>query len=130
MGNTKTIKGKEKQLASNTFFLYIMTFSTQLLNVITVPYLTRVLGPTTYGRIGLAVAYMTYVQLILDFGFLLSATQKVAQNKTDTEFLSKLVSAVTAIKLVLSAVVAIVFLAFFSFEFIEKKIFCFILYIY
>lgn len=121
MGNTKTIKGKEKQLASNTFFLYIMTFSTQLLNVITVPYLTRVLGPTTYGRIGLAVAYMTYVQLILDFGFLLSATQKVAQNKTDTEFLSKLVSAVTAIKLVLSAVVAIVFLAFFSFEFIEKK---------
>ena len=55
-----------RKLISNTVFLYLMTTSIQILNLLTVPYLSRVLGPTEYGQIGLALGYMAYVQIILD----------------------------------------------------------------
>ena len=70
---------QEKRLFSNTFFLYLLTFSTQLFSFITVPYLSRILGPSVYGKVGIAQAYMAYVQIILDFGLILSATQKVVE---------------------------------------------------
>ena len=90
---------KKKALFGNTMFLYIMTFSTQLLNLITVPYITRVLGPVVYGKIGVAVGYMTYVQLVLDFGFILSATREVVNNRNNINHISKLITMVTCIKL-------------------------------
>ena len=44
-----------RKLISNAVFLYLMTTSIQILNLLTVPYLSRVLGPTEYGQIGLAL---------------------------------------------------------------------------
>ena len=38
-----------KKLLSNTGCLYLMTISVQVLNLLTIPYLTRVLGPAVYG---------------------------------------------------------------------------------
>ena len=58
--------------------LYALTFSTYALNLIVVPYQTRVLGPDKYGLIGIAAAIVVYVQLVIDFGFLLSATEDVS----------------------------------------------------
>ena len=46
------LNGSSKRLALNTIYLYIMTISTYVLNLLTIPYLTRVLGPTIYGEIG------------------------------------------------------------------------------
>lgn len=88
-------------LAKNAAFLYVLTFSTQLLSLITVPYLTRVLGPVAYGRLGVALSLMAYAQLVLDFGFILSATELVSCNSNDSRDLSKIVIAVTSIKAVL-----------------------------
>ena len=79
-----------RKLISNTVFLYLMTTSIQILNLLTVPYLSRVLGPTEYGQIGLALGYMAYVQIILDFGFTLYATKKSAKIKPTNVKLSTL----------------------------------------
>ncbi len=95
----------KKTLFANTFFLYIMTFSSQLINLVTIPYQTRVLGPVLYGKISVAVSLMMYVQLIMDFGFLLSATEKAASNRKNTGYLCQLFTAVTAAKLVLGILV-------------------------
>lgn len=65
------------RLLKNTIYLYVLSFSTQLLYLITIPYQTRVLGAQNYGYIGFAVSLMSYVQLILDFGFILSGTESV-----------------------------------------------------
>jgi len=104
-----TIKEQDKVLFSNTIFLYILTFSSQFFSFLTVPYLTRVLGPSVYGKVGIAVAYMAYVQIILDFGFILSATQKVVENRDNKEKLGEILTAVTAVKLTLSVILTIVF---------------------
>ena len=105
MKNKKiNINAQDKVLFSNTIFLYILTFSSQFFSFLTVPYLTRVLGPSVYGKVGIAVAYMAYVQIILDFGFILSATQKVVENREDKDKLGKIITAVTCVKLTLSII--------------------------
>lgn len=92
------IDNSKKQLLKNTFFLYILTFSSQVLALITIPYQTRVLTPETYGVVGVAISVMTFMSLVLDFGILLSATSKVAQHAEDTVFLSHLYGNVFALK--------------------------------
>lgn len=92
---------KDSKLLQNTAFLYLMTFSNQLINLLTIPYQTRVLGPVVYGKVSVATSLMVYVQLIMDFGFILSATEKVARNRNEVEYISRLFTAVTIIKLVL-----------------------------
>lgn len=103
---------QEKRLFSNTFFLYLLTFSTQLFSFITVPYLSRILGPSVYGKVGIAQAYMAYVQIILDFGLILSATQKVVEFQDNKKKLRELLSIVVLLKLFLSILVSSVFVAY------------------
>lgn len=97
-----------KKLFDNTLMLSIMTVSVQLLALIIIPYETRVLGPEVYGKVGLAQAIMAYVQLIMDFGFILSATERIANNRGDMGYISKVVCSVTKIRLVLGAILAVV----------------------
>ena len=74
------------------------------MSFIVVPYETRVLGPEKFGLIGLAAAIMTYAQLAIDFGFLLSATQEVSANRDDRRKVSSIFTCVTVNKLLISVV--------------------------
>ena len=71
------MKTKQGVLFQNTLMLYILTFSNYLFNFISVPYQTRLFGPEVYGELGFAQALMAYVQMVLDFGFILSSTEDV-----------------------------------------------------
>lgn len=113
---------RQHRLAQNTIFLYLMTFSTYALNLLTIPYLTRVLGPTVYGHVGLAVGYMTYIQIILDFGFILSATQLISENRKDSDYASSVISSVTLIKILLSCVVLVVLCILFKMGFFDYDV--------
>lgn len=103
-------KSKKGVLLKNTIMLYILQFSTYLLSFIVVPYETRVLGPTFYGKLGVAMSIMVYFQLIIDFGFILSATEDVSRNREDLSFLKKTFTSVTVSKLILSVISFIVLL--------------------
>lgn len=92
---------KKNKLLSNTIMLYILTFSNYLFSFITVPYQTRVLGKEIYGNLGFATSFMGYFQLVLDFGFLLSATQEVAEYRNDKKKLENILTCVTCCKLIL-----------------------------
>lgn len=89
------------RLIKNTFMLYILTFSNYFFSFITVPYQTRVLGPEYYGKIGFALAFVTYFQLFMDFGFILYATQEVSKNRDNPEKINRIFTAVFWIKLLL-----------------------------
>lgn len=95
---------KEGVLAWNTLMLYLLTFSNQLLSLAVVPKEGDVLGTVGYGELGVAMAIMVYVQLFIDFGFLLSATDEVSRNRTDTARLNAIMTSVTWCKLFLAAV--------------------------
>ncbi|MES0303040.1 flippase [Citrobacter sedlakii] len=54
-----------------------------LIPLITLPYLVRVLHPHGYGIYSYALAISQYFVLLVDFGFNLSITKKISQNKDD-----------------------------------------------
>ena len=103
-----TKKNKRKSLLKNTIMLYLLTFSTYLISFILVPYQTRVLLPEKYGILSVATAVMTYFQLVIDFGFLLSATEEVSLNRDDKKKLSKIFTSITTDKILLSLMCFIV----------------------
>ena len=96
------LKKKEGVLAWNTLMLLLLTFSTQLLSFIVVPYETRVLGAATYGVLDVAMKVTVYIQILIDFGFILSATEEVAKHRNDPHRLSVIMTSVTLGKLMLS----------------------------
>lgn len=124
----------KKNLVANTFFLYCLTFINQLLNIVTIPYQTRVFGPELYGSIGMVLALMTYVQLILDFGFILSATEEVAKLNKDYIKISRVYTSVYVVKLVLSGFTLLFLLIFlksfsdYSYDIIKLYVYYFIAY--
>ncbi|MDO5728173.1 MAG: oligosaccharide flippase family protein [Actinomycetaceae bacterium] len=105
--------GKIK-LVKNTFFLYILVFSGYFFSLITVPYQTRVLGPELFGKIGWAVATMSYFALVLDFGYMLSATETIARHRDDKEKVEEIVGAVTINKMLfaLGGLIIVAIMAF------------------
>ena len=102
---------KRKSLANNTIMLYLLTGSNYLFGLVTVPYLTRVLELEAYGVIGFATAFSTVMQMILDFGFRLSATLEVAKNQDDLAAVARITSAVTAGKMIMATFLLVVVLA-------------------
>lgn len=97
------MKKRENVLLKNTIMLYIVTFSSYFFNFITVPYQTRVFGPTIYGSLGFAQSFAVYFQLVLDFGFILSATAEVSRYRDEPQELSRIMSAILLCKFALGA---------------------------
>lgn len=105
------MKNKKKMsLLSNTISLYILVFSNYFFSFITVPYQTRVLGAEYYGRIGFALAFASFFQLVIDFGFILSATAEVSENRDNKNILSQILTSVTLSKILLIMFSFIIFL--------------------
>lgn len=125
----RILNGSNKRLAQNTIYLYIMTISTYVLNLLTIPYLTRVLGPTIYGEIGLTVGYMSYIQIILDFGFILSATELISEHRSDYHYIGEIISTVTFIKIALSFLILAILIILYKLNFFNGNV-IFLLVIY
>ena len=79
------MKVNEKKIIKNTSMLYLLNMAKIVFPLITLPYLTRVLSVETYGVVAYVKAFMQYMQLVVDFGFLLSGTKDVALALGDRE---------------------------------------------
>lgn len=98
-------------LAKNTIALYVLNFSSQFINLILIPYETRVLGPSVYGMVALGVSLSLIVSVVMDFGFLLSATEEVVKHRDDREHIRAVLTNTTIAKGMIGALVGIVVLA-------------------
>ena len=61
-----------------------------LVPIITLPYLTRTLGSDQYGALNLAMSIIQYGVLFINFGFNLSATKKISQNRSSDKYVSNI----------------------------------------
>lgn len=86
----------------NSLSLYIMTIAKVVFPLITLPYLTRVLSVESYGVNTYVNSIMSYVQLMIDFGFILSATAKIAAAGNDKEVIGKIIGNTIVAKLILT----------------------------
>ncbi len=95
--------GKKGTLLKNTVMLYILQFSTYLLALLVAPYETRVLGAEVFGGfLEASASIILYFQLIIDFGFLLSATEEVSRERNNNGRLCKIMTSVTFAKIALA----------------------------
>lgn len=90
-----------KSLVKNTTMLYIMNITKIVLPLITLPYLTRVLSKDCYGTVSYVKAVMQYMQVVVDFGFQLSATRDIVNARKDNKKISQIVGDTLLAKLML-----------------------------
>lgn len=105
----------KNRLVKNTFMLYLLTAAKIILPLITLPYLTRVLNEGAYGAVAYVKAFMSYVQLFIDFGFLLSATKNVTLARNEKQRLGLIVWDTIVEKLLLAVASFIVLLICIAF---------------
>ena len=102
MANNKIVK--------NAVALYIMNIAKMILPLITLPYLTRVLTKDCYGVVSYVKATMQYMQLIIDFGFILSGTKDIVKARDNKKLLSEEIGNIFAAKVLLGVIAGLLLL--------------------
>lgn len=90
-----------KRIITNILSLFSLQGFTYIMPLITFPYLTRVLGPENYGLIAFATAFVAYFQILVEYGFGLSASREISINRDNEVQVSKIFSSVIFTKFLL-----------------------------
>ncbi len=90
------------RLVKNTASLFVVQITTYAAPLIVLPYLSRVLSTDHFGLIAYANNLNFYFLTLVDYGFNLSATRRIAIHKDEPETISKIFSAVMAAKALLT----------------------------
>ena len=116
MGIKEKIQRHRGGLLENTVMLYILQFSNMALGLVTQGYQMRVLGVELIGVLGAAQYATNFFQILIDFGFIYSATAKVSRFREDKNVLNKVLTCVILAKalfMALSFLILFVFIARF-----------------
>jgi PST family polysaccharide transporter len=108
-----------------------MQISGYVFPLLTFPYLTRVLGPDKYGVVVFSNAVMSYFQMLIEFGFILSATNACSIHRNDKNKLARITFGVMQAKMLLSLLGAVVLFCccLYISNFQDKKLFFWLSYI-
>jgi len=79
-------------MMKNGIWLFVLQGVNTILPFLTVPYITRILSSSVYGEFSLALNWIGYLQIIVEYGFLLSGTRKLAlQNENERDVYSRVI---------------------------------------
>ncbi len=99
-----------KTVFTNFGYLSLLQVAVYVFPLISMPYLARVIGADGFGKIAFASAIVVWIQTISDWGFNLTATRDVAQNRDDKELVSRIFSNVLWARSVLTLLSGIILL--------------------
>ena len=91
-----------KNTAKNTLLLYMLTFAKMVFPLITLPYLTRVLTKDSYGVVTYVKSFMSYLHILVDFGFLYSAVKDIVNCNGDKKKIGSVTSEVLVARVLLA----------------------------
>lgn len=106
-----------KRLLSNFFSLSVLQIFTYVLPLLTLPYLVRVLGVDKFGLVMFAQAFIIFFNILVDYGFSLSATREISIYRDDKEKITEIFSSVMSIKfifLIISLIVLSIIISIFD----------------
>lgn len=84
----------KKNYVKNGAWLYLLQIFNTVVPLLTLPYVTRILGAEQYGTFSIAINIIGYYQVIVEYGFSMSATRKVALSEKTENSLSKIFTTV------------------------------------
>lgn len=105
-------KPKIRSVKFNVVMNMILTSSSFLFPLITVPYVSRVLGPSKTGIISWASTFTDYFILVAMLGFNMYGTRECAKVRDDREKLSQVLQELITILLISTSIVYVVYLTF------------------
>lgn len=91
----------KKRLLTNFSSLTILQAANFMLPLISMPYLVRVLGSETFGQVMFVQALIMYFNIMVDFGFDLSATREISVNREKIKIIEEIFNSVYVIKFLL-----------------------------
>lgn len=92
---------KNSNVAKNSIMLIALNVAKIIFPFMTLPYLTRVLSTDSYGTVAYVKALMGYMQVLVDYGFMLSGTKMVVEAGENKEKIGKIIGDVTFIRILL-----------------------------
>jgi len=104
---------KKTKVIENMAMLYLMSIAKMILPLLTLPYLTRVLSEESYGLVTYVKSCMSYMLLIVDFGFLLSSVKDIVNADGNKDKITAIAGNTFGAKLILAAVSGIVLAVMF-----------------
>lgn len=104
-----------KRLISSVSYLGLIQVLNYIVPPISLIYLTKILGLYNYGIFAFTQSIVAFSLILLDFGFHLSATEKISKYREKKLIISKYISAILSIKLILFLVLAVLLLLFTAF---------------
>lgn len=90
------------QQFKNGIWMYILQFFQMIIPLMIFPYITRVLGASAYGDFSVALVVITYIQIVVEYGFNFSGTRKLALS--DKSDLNNIYSRIFSAKILLTMV--------------------------
>lgn len=81
-----------RKLLANFGYLSLLQVAGYIFPLITIPYLARVIGVESFGKIAFASAVVVWFQTVADWGFNFTATRDVAKNRDNNEKVSEIFS--------------------------------------
>ena len=90
------------KLFKNGMWLFLLQIFNTVVPLLTLPYITRVLGASNYGIFSLSLNWITYFQVIVEYGFGFTGARKVSIEGDSS--LQNLYSRIISARLLLLAV--------------------------
>lgn len=75
----------KSKIFKNSIWLTVLQVVNTVIPVLTIPYITRILGSGEYGTFSIALNWILYFQVLVEFGFGLSGARKVSIMEKDNE---------------------------------------------
>jgi len=105
----------------NFLFLAIIQSSNVLISIISMPLLIQNIGVDQFGLVNLALSVIILFNIVVGFGYNLSAPREVAVNQGDKSALSHLVSNVFSAKILLASVATLsILIGIFGFNLFQE----------
>lgn len=104
-----------KKLLANFSYLSILEILGLALPIVTYPYLFRTIGAERYGVIVYAQAIVAYIVIVVNFGYNVSATRRVSENRNNITKLKQIYTSVVFSKSIIFLFSCILFFAILYF---------------
>ena len=105
---------QNKSDLANLFYVTVLQVTNFLIPILITPYLLARLGVASYGVYSFSLALVQYYILFVDFGFNLSATNRIAVNRNDRNSIDNIFWSTTFVRLFFTSVCWLINLLVFA----------------
>lgn len=103
-------KVNSSRLGKNILSLGLVQIANYILPLISIPIVSRIIGPEKFGVINFVQAFVAYFMLLISYGFNLTATRRLAASPNDTQKRNQVFSEVLTAQSILLLVSFVIFM--------------------